>query len=447
MSCESTPPLLPSPPPPPLSPNVTQTQPPKDRDLPTNHPESPDSNCQLTITPSHQHSPLIATPNQQHLNPNHPHASHPNYLPNLHPKSTNPNPPRSFANLLKPNSYMNKELGIIIDDTKFKTIDYLNELAKITNPSNLTMVSRVSGKMRIFLSTREEVIRISTHHPSITIKNCQLNIRPLVSPCKKIIISGAKPWVPNPYILDILRNHNVNAKSVEYSKLGLNDPKFAHILNETRFIYSQDSTFPEYIQFTYQGEPNKIHLFVEKMTCYFCKSDHPSHKCPQNNEEPRVTTDCYPPLNPSGTSPSNTSSDSIDHSHSSPNIPLLAIPSVSNLIKSKAISTFPDALSTSPPQSSFPPPLATIDKMPNNNLSSPPSIHPSPIPSVCLPSSSSHPEVLAPSPETPPPVIAPVPTPRRSGRQKNKKKNNNKNSPNHSTPPNSPTLTIHIEDN
>lgn len=303
-------------------------------------------------------------------------------------------PPKSFAELTKPIEYLDKSCAILFDNASFKPILYLKEMSKITHPDNIVSIAKVASKVRLFLKNKTLVSTVCNSHSSIVINGTQINFRPLLIPFKKIIISGAKPWLPNKTILNTLLTNNIPVVDVQFNKLGLDDRRYSHIVGENRFSFLQccdeDFQLPSIIHFEHEGIKHFMYLQFESLSCKLCNGNHASHRCKsQSSSSPQLIPNSTPSTSTTPSLPnvkdpeafpaSLPNSDNLMSSPpTSPSSPSIASDPKSSPISDNPTSS-PHSLSPGNDLESSPPPLTisnnlnTSPPISDNLTSSPPS--------------------------------------------------------------------------
>ena len=119
-----------------------------------------------------------------------------------------------------------------------------------------------------------------------------LEIRPLISRAKRIIISNACPIIPNGAILDELAKVNITPCSqITYIRAGINDPGFSHVLSFRRQMYINPEDFPRLspsFSINTDGTDYFIYLSAEKMTCFLCNEEGHTAKHCKNIDSPNI---------------------------------------------------------------------------------------------------------------------------------------------------------------
>lgn len=189
-------------------------------------------------------------------------------------------------------SFPTKEQAIVIESHDGITIkEYVIAIGKLTNPSNIRYVSRISnGRICIFLSSKKCVEDLILTNPKILINNISLEVRPLLTKNKRIILSNVCPVIPNHEIEEKLLKLGVKPTSkITPLRAGLSIPGFSHILSFRRQMYIQNEDFaklPETIQIEYEGTYYWIYFSTDSPTCFLCKTEgHLAKHCPDNLSE------------------------------------------------------------------------------------------------------------------------------------------------------------------
>lgn len=198
---------------------------------------------------------------------------------------------KTFAQSVRGLPSLEKNCALVIEHSYFKAIDYVREVAKFVGANNIVSISRIQPKVRVFLKSPELVHQICNTNPFIIVKGLRIRIRPLLVPYKKIMIYGARPWLHNTSIQQALLKAGIPVTEVVFNRLGLDDRKYSHILNETRYCFleagKQEVPLPEYLDID-DDEPHRIHLFYETDT------EKPVN--PSNNNHPNNGINLHRPI-------------------------------------------------------------------------------------------------------------------------------------------------------
>lgn len=186
-----------------------------------------------------------------------------------------------------------KEQAIVIESHDGINIkDYVLAVGKLTSPSNIRYISRISnGRICIFLSSKKVVEELILANPKVLINNVSLEIRPLLTKNKRVILSNVCPVIPNYVIEEELLKIGVKIMSkITPIRAGLSIPGFSHILSFRRQMYIKNEDFdklPTSLQIEYDGTNYWIYLSTDSPTCFVCKTEgHLAKDCPSNISTP-----------------------------------------------------------------------------------------------------------------------------------------------------------------
>lgn len=114
----------------------------------------------------------------------------------------------NFASITANETTPNREQAIV-----FNSIDgvpqkyYIIAIGQIVQPRNILFVSRISNnRFCIFLTNKEILESLLTKTQVININGYEIQIRRLLNPAKRIVISNVCPSIPNHVILHSLNN-------------------------------------------------------------------------------------------------------------------------------------------------------------------------------------------------------------------------------------------------
>lgn len=110
----------------------------------------------------------------------------------------------------------------------------------------------------------------------ITINDHIIQIRKMINPAKRFIISNVFPSIPNQTIVDALSNIGITPISqMNHLKAGINMEGYEHILNFCRqmFINHEDvPKLPSSLLININESQFKIFFTNDKITCFLYKS-------------------------------------------------------------------------------------------------------------------------------------------------------------------------------
>lgn len=198
-------------------------------------------------------------------------------------------------NLTSQNTYSNivqqsKQNAIVIPTVELIPLDdYLEAISNITNIENITHASKITNeRVCIYFKTQQLANDLIKSNPTIQINNHTLPLRKLITPSKKLFISGLHPFISNQFIINLLDNFKIRKQSQLLDiKIGTQNPRFAHIksLRKLIFIHPDDAELvPDTIVIEYETEKYRIFFSIEDVNCSICNgTGHSQNKCPKNN--------------------------------------------------------------------------------------------------------------------------------------------------------------------
>ena len=106
---------------------------------------------------------------------------------------------KSYSHAAQLNTSPIKEQAIIIhatDDTSLQ--DYALAKGKLIGLKSIRYISKISNnRICAYLDKKETVLRLTNLHTTITVNNNTLNLRPMLTPAQRIILSNVTPVIPN----------------------------------------------------------------------------------------------------------------------------------------------------------------------------------------------------------------------------------------------------------
>ena len=83
-----------------------------------------------------------------------------------------------------------------IDDTSLQ--GYALAIGKLIGPKSIMYISKISNnRICAYLVKEEIVLHLTNLHKTITVNNNALNLRPMLTPAQRIILSNISPVIPN----------------------------------------------------------------------------------------------------------------------------------------------------------------------------------------------------------------------------------------------------------
>lgn len=149
-------------------------------------------------------------------------------------------------------------------------------IGKIVKPINIIFVLRMSNnRFWIFLSSKQFLDNLMQHTQSININDQSIQIRRLINPAKRIIMSNVCPSIPNLAILDALKMLDMNPISkINHLKPGVDLEGYEHIMSfrcQMFINYEDMPKLPSSLIIDLNNNQFRIFFTDDTLTCFFCK--------------------------------------------------------------------------------------------------------------------------------------------------------------------------------
>lgn len=184
--------------------------------------------------------------------------------------------------------YPKKDQAIVLHaEEGLKLFDYVKAVGDIVGPKNIAFASRISNnRICLYLATTEVVDKLIRSHPKIPVGNLELNVRRLISPTKRILISNINPDIPHELVEDTLKGLGLHlASPVSYLRAGMPSDVYSHILSFRRQVYvfssTEDFELQTSVVIPFDETTCRIFLSTDRMECFVCRqTGHIANNCP-----------------------------------------------------------------------------------------------------------------------------------------------------------------------
>lgn len=212
--------------------------------------------------------------------------------------NTQNNNKTTYANKLKNKNITvtppKRNQAIVMDSyPEINITEYLLSFGKIISPQKITYASRISDKrVCIYFTDTDSVDQIIKEHNSIPVADKNIEIRRLINPTIKIIISNVYPELPNEIIENKLTQLGLKlASSISYLKIGTRLEEFNHIISFRRQVYlikTENYNLPNYVNVEHEGYEYRIFLMEDNLRCNNCKKHgHTESQCHHTRDQPQ----------------------------------------------------------------------------------------------------------------------------------------------------------------
>ncbi|KAH0818695.1 hypothetical protein GEV33_004096 [Tenebrio molitor] len=193
-----------------------------------------------------------------------------------------------------------KEQAIILAVTAdLKLVDYVRQIANIVGAKHMIFASRISNnRICIYLDSVELVDSLIAQYKSVQINEYEVNIRRLITPSQRIILSNVCPSIPNEVLINEIKRIGYTTLSpMTHLRAGIREEEFTHILSFKRQIFVQPNdtiTLPSSLVIKFEDTNYRI-FFSNDLICYLCKvQGHIASQC----TAPPTQQDNAPEINP-----------------------------------------------------------------------------------------------------------------------------------------------------
>lgn len=201
----------------------------------------------------------------------------------------------SSSSTMDSNLFPSREQAILMNvQENLKLVDYVTCIGKIIGPKEILFASRISNsRICMFLSGKKHVDYIIQYHNKINIDGIDINIRRLITPAKRIIISNVCPSIPHKVLERVIYDMGFKGVSpMSFLRAGLQSNEYTHVLSFRKHIYVQPDDTISLPSSTVikHGETNyRIFFGFDELTCFTCKQPgHVANNCPNVSQEPHI---------------------------------------------------------------------------------------------------------------------------------------------------------------
>lgn len=198
----------------------------------------------------------------------------------------------SYSNIVSQQptfKHPSKDQAVVLTSLEgFKLHEYITAVGSIIGPKNVIFASRITNnRICIYLSSSNLVDNFLTNRNTIQIQNTDIEIRRLVTPAQRLVISNVCPTIPNAEIEKLLLSFNTKLMSrITFLRVGMQESDYSHILSFRRQVYispNENISLPDSVLLTYDNTSYRIFLSIDGLNCALCKTvGHLQTDCPKN---------------------------------------------------------------------------------------------------------------------------------------------------------------------
>lgn len=202
-----------------------------------------------------------------------------------------PTPTVSYANVTSKTSHPKKDQAIVLDSIDGIMLrDYLLSLSTVTKSTSIRFISRIANsRICVYMDSKQSADELVDNVKKIKVKDHNLEIRPLISRNKRIVLSNVCPVIPHEVLEEKFNQLNVKILSpITFMKVGIPDPGFSHIMSFRRQLYvspEDEKILPESMQINFDDTNYWIYITNDSMKCFVCNGvGHLAKYCTQNKQ-------------------------------------------------------------------------------------------------------------------------------------------------------------------
>ena len=179
---------------------------------------------------------------------------------------------------------VNQNHAIVIDPIDGVTgHQYSKAVAEVVGNKTVTHVGRKSGKVILYLKDTTFVTQVI--NSGIGVAGQHVNVTPLTSQSKRVVISNVNPDIPNQLLRSYLKRYGEISTSVFPLSAGFKD-ELSHVLSLRRacrmFLKDEYQQLDTSFDFPYNGQNHRVFVAVDGLMCFYCKKrNHIRANCPE----------------------------------------------------------------------------------------------------------------------------------------------------------------------
>lgn len=171
-------------------------------------------------------------------------------------------------------------------DASVSVEDCLLAVSSVIGGANIRSASRMNKAIVLFLSETQLVDDLI--ESGLTIKDTFVNVMPLSSPTKKVVLSNVPPFVRNDKLEEILERYGKLMSPVKMIPLGCKNAELRHVMSFRRqaimILKSQNEALNLSVKLSIDNKDYTIFISSETMKCFVCgEFGHVRQNCPNKN--------------------------------------------------------------------------------------------------------------------------------------------------------------------
>lgn len=193
----------------------------------------------------------------------------------------------TYSSIVNTYKYPTKDQAVVLSAMDgVKIHDYIIAIGSLIQPKNVLFASRIANnRICIYLSSKNIVDNFLSTHNTIRVNGTQVEIRRLISPAQRLVISNICPTIPNSLLEEELRKMGISAVSkITFLKIGMPESEYSHVLSFRRQIYIkplQHANIPDSFNISHDNTTYRLYLYIDGSNCQKCKTiGHQESDCP-----------------------------------------------------------------------------------------------------------------------------------------------------------------------